>query len=250
MPQDPVFWLVAGFGVLIAGISKAGFGSGAAFAATAILALVVEPGLALGLMLPLLMIVDVAALRAYWGKWDWRVARRVCLGAVPGVALAALVFRLTDPNVFRFLIGAVALTFVAFQFARARGWVTVRPRPYPPAVGVATGGVAGFTSFVSHAGGPPVLVYMLSLGLPKTTFQATTVLIFWVINVLKAVPYLALGFLDAGSAWIVAALAPVALLGAWIGVRANRMVPEKMFFAVTYALLIGAGVKLIADALA
>ena len=53
---DLFFFLVAGPAVFFAGVSKAGFGSGAAFAAATILALVVEPGLALGVMLPLLML--------------------------------------------------------------------------------------------------------------------------------------------------------------------------------------------------
>ena len=68
------FFLVAGPAVIFAGISKSGFGSGAAFASASILALVVEPGLALGVMLPLLMLVDAATLRPYWGKWNLRAS--------------------------------------------------------------------------------------------------------------------------------------------------------------------------------
>ena len=67
----PSFFAIAGPAVLFAGISKGGFGSGAAFAAAAILAIVVEPGLALGVMLPLLMLIDLATLRPYWKKWSF-----------------------------------------------------------------------------------------------------------------------------------------------------------------------------------
>ena len=67
---DLWFFCVAGPAVIFAGISKGGFGSGAAFAAASVLALVIEPGLALGVMLPLLMLIDAFSLRPYWSKWS------------------------------------------------------------------------------------------------------------------------------------------------------------------------------------
>jgi len=86
---DLWFFLIAGPATIFAGISKGGFGSGAAFASASILALVVDPGLALGVMLPLLMLIDLALLRPYWRQWDWRLSRGLLLGGVPGVALGA-----------------------------------------------------------------------------------------------------------------------------------------------------------------
>ena len=59
MELDTTFFALAVPAVLFAGISKGGFGSGAAFAATPILALILEPAQAVGLMLPLLMLMDI-----------------------------------------------------------------------------------------------------------------------------------------------------------------------------------------------
>lgn len=249
MPLDPLFLVIAIPAVLFAGISKGGFGSGAAFASTPILALVLEPGLAVGLMLPLLMLIDVAALRAYWRQWDWRAARVLVLGSLPGMALGALLYARADADVFRLLIGLVALGFVASQLARARGLVPAPVRRMRDGVGYFWGGVTGLTSFVSHAGGPPVAVYLLSLGLGKTGFQATTVLVFWAINLLKVGPYVALGIFTFDSLAASALLAPVALLGAWIGVRAHRLVPERAYFLLAHTLLAVTGAKLVWDAL-
>ncbi len=111
MPEvlDLTFFAIAIPAVIFAGVSKGGFGSGAAFAATPLLALILEPGAAVGLMLPLLMLMDVTALRPYWGKWDGACARALILGALPGVALGALVYRMVSPDLFRLLIGLVAL---------------------------------------------------------------------------------------------------------------------------------------------
>lgn len=249
MLSDPLFYLVAIPAVIFAGISKGGFGSGAAFAATPILALMVDPGLALGIMLPLLMLVDAVTLRPYWKRWSWADARVLVIGSVPGVALGAWLYQIANADVFRFLIGAVSIGFVAYQLIGKRIGGGRAAKPFAPSVGVFTGTVAGFTSFVSHAGGPPVAIYLLARGLAKTTYQATTVLTFWAVNILKAVPYAFLGIFTLESLTVNLVLAPAALLGAWLGVVAHRLVPERVFFSITYALLLTTGSKLIFDAL-
>jgi hypothetical protein len=249
MVLDLTFFLLAVPAVIFAGISKGGFGSGAAFAATPILALVVDPRLALGFMLPLLMLIDVATLGPYWRKWSWPDAKLLVLGSLPGVALGVALYAVANADVFRFLIGAMALGFVLFQMGRARGLIRASERPAGTGAGLLAGLVAGFTSFVSHAGGPPVAMYLLSQRLSKTAFQATTVLVFWAVNITKAVPYAFLGIFTAETLWANVLLAPAALLGAWLGVKAHRIVPERIFFAITYVLLAMTGTKLIWDAL-
>lgn len=245
MSDSLAFWVLAPIAVLFAGVSKAGFGSGAAFASAAVLALIVPPAQALGLMLPLLMLVDLATLRPYWGKWRWQEAQVLILGGLPGVAGGVALFRFANDDVLRLLIGAVSLGFVIWQM-----WPRSRERrKMPVRAGLVAGAVAGFTSFVSHAGGPPAAVYLLSRGLGKTAYQATTVLVFWAINIMKFVPYAFLGVFTAESLRAGAVLAPFALLGAWGGVKLHHAVSERVFFALTYALLSITGVKLICDAL-
>ena len=246
---DLTFFLIAGPAVIFAGVSKGGFGSGAAFAAAGILALVVDPGLALGVMLPLLMLIDVATLRPYWRKWDRQASLLLIAGSVPGVALGAALYRVAEPDVFRVLIGVISLGFVGWQLAVRYNLVHAAAHVLHPAVGALTGLVAGFTSFVSHAGGPPAAVYLLSKRLGKTEFQATTVLVFFIVNIFKFILYAVLGMFSVQTGWANLVLAPFALFGAWLGVKAHRLVPERTFFALTYVLLTVTGVKLIWDGL-
>jgi uncharacterized membrane protein YfcA len=119
-------------------------------------------------MLPSLMLMDVVSLEPYWGKWLKKEALYLALG---GVA-----------------IGAIILLFVFWQFVQSRQWVRPAAKTLPEWVGLLSGG-AGFTSFVSHAGGPPAAIYLLSSRPSKTQYQATTVTVFWIINVAKAIPY-------------------------------------------------------------
>lgn len=250
MNFDVTFFALAIPAVIFAGISKGGFGSGAAFAATPILALVLPPEMAVGIMLPLLMLIDVATLKAYWGQWSTRHGMRLIWGSLPGVALGAAFWTAANPDLLKLFIGLIALGFVAFQLGRARGVIPMPRRPAGLGVGLVAGALAGFTSFISHAGGPPAAIYLLSRGLSKTEYQATTVLVFWIINIAKAVPYAGLGMFTGQSLLAGLYLAPAALLGAWLGVRAHRAIPERAYFAFTYILLTITGAKLVFDALA
>ncbi|MEM9967574.1 MAG: sulfite exporter TauE/SafE family protein [Pseudomonadota bacterium] len=247
---DFFFFCVAGPAVVFAGISKGGFGSGAAFASAAVLALVIEPGLALGVMLPLLMLIDIAALKPYWRKWSAPDVRLLLLGGVPGVLVGAAFYTVASPDLFRLLIGGVALGFVAWQIITRRGWLQSSQQKLPDAYGFILGTLAGFTTFISHAGGPPAAIFLLRRGLSKTQYQSTTVLLFWVLNIVKFVPYALLGMFTAQTLLANIVLAPFALLGTWIGVHAHRVVSERMFFGITYALLLLTGGKLIWDGLA
>ncbi|MFK7875994.1 MAG: sulfite exporter TauE/SafE family protein [Paracoccaceae bacterium] len=246
---DIWFFLIAGPATLFAGISKGGFGSGAAFAGASILALVLEPGLALGVMLPLLMLIDAASLKPYWRKWDAEACRMLVFGALPGVALGAWIFSLMDADAIRIMIGIVSLLFVVWQYLQRADQVPRARSDLPGWVGCTAGCAAGFSSFVSHAGGPLAAVYLLSKGLDKTTYQASTVLCFWVINIAKAVPYAFLGLFTFETLMANILLAPFALLGTWVGVRLHYHIPETWFFALTYVLLAVTGTKLLWDGL-
>jgi len=249
MHLDLYFFVFAIPAVVFAGMSKGGFGSVAAFAATPFLALILTPGQAVGLMLPLLMIMDVTAIKVYWRKWDWPIARTLILGAVPGILLGGAFYGFANPDVFRFLIGIVAIGFVIYQVAKSRGWVPTPKVKMGARGGMFWGGVAGFTSFISHAGGPPATVYLLSQKLEKTTFQATSVLVFWAINVLKFIPYFALGIFSPETFKADLFLIPAAVAGVFMGAYLHKMMPEKLFFGITYVFLVVTGGKLIFDAL-
>jgi uncharacterized membrane protein YfcA len=239
------FFSIAALAVVFAGISKGGFGSGAAFAAAAILATIIEPGQAIGIMLPLLMLMDVTSLKPYWKKWLNRESVILILGSLPGVALGAWLYSRTNADVFRILIGVIALGFVLWQLAQRTGVLKQAKHHMPDGAGLIAGALAGFTSFVSHAGGPPAAVYLLSKRPNKTEFQATTVIIFWAINLAKAVPYAFLGLFTLETLTLNVALAPFALIGVWIGVKAHHWVSDRLFFALTYALLTVTGLRLI-----
>lgn len=249
MTLDFTFFALAIPAVIFAGVSKGGFGSGGAFAATPLLALVMEPGQAIGLMLPLLILMDIGALKAFWKKWDVVATKALIKGSILGVLIGTFLYGYADPNVFKFLIGTVAIAFVIFQLAKARGLIPPAKKPMTERAGMVAGALAGFTSFISHAGGPPAAIYLLSRGMTKTSYQATTVIVFFVVNVIKVGPYYAIGLFSKETFQAILYLAPFAIIGVYLGVYFHGLIREKVFFGVTYVLLMVTGSKLIWDAL-
>ena len=239
------FFIISAAAVVFAGISKGGFGSGAAFVAAAILATIIDPGLAIGIMLPLLMLMDVASLKPYWRKWLKKESFYLVMGGLPGVAIGAYFYSIADADTIRILIGSISLLFILWQFSQNRKWLQSKDKALPAWAGLVSGVTAGFTSFISHAGGPPAAIYLLSSKASKTEYQATTVIVFWIINIAKALPYAFLGLFTLETFAIDLALAPFALFGVWVGVKGHHLIPERAFFSLTYILLFITGLRLI-----
>lgn len=239
-------WLLALLAVFLTGVSKGEFGGGLGFLATPLLALNMSPAAAAAIMLPVLILIDQVSVTNYWRKWSWPVVWPAIVAATVGIGIGALVFGSLSSNVIRFGLGVLALGFLAFQVAKRRGWTPdVRGSRWRRA-GI-WGGMAGFTSTISHAGGPPSTIYLLGEKLDKTTYQASSVAIFWAVNLIKLGPYAALGVLDFSSLHISVLLLPGAIAGVIAGIFLHRRIPEWLFFRAMAVLLGITGTKLIWD---
>jgi len=249
MISDPLFYLAAVPAVLIAGVSKGGFGAGLGVVAVPMMALVLPPVQVAAIMLPILCLMDLVGVWAYWKKWEGKVLLRLALAAVVGIGVGALTFHLMAPWTIRLLIGVIALGFTASYAVRRFAGNGVPQRRPGPASGWLWGAVSGFTSFTAHAGGPPVNVYLLPLGLPKTQYQATTVAFFLLVNYVKLIPYTGLGLFTAENLTTSAVLLPVAVVGIFAGIWLHNRVPTGLFYTACYVFLALTGVKLVYDGL-
>jgi uncharacterized membrane protein YfcA len=100
---------------------------------------------------------------------------------------------------------------------------------------------------MAHAGGPPLLVYLLPQRMEKTIFVGTSVVFFAIVNYLKLIPYGLLGQLSTNNLGLSLLFAPLAPLGIWLGLHLERRIPEKPFYRLSYAILFATGCKLIYD---
>lgn len=241
-------WLVAAFAVLITGISKSGLGGALGGLAVPFLSLWISPRDAAAVMLPILIAMDMVGIRAWSGKADWRDLKVLIPGAIVGIVLGTLAFGIMSDRLVKGIIGLIAVGFTLDRLLRHRGQATTEQRP-PRMFGWFSGVGAGFTSTLAHAGGPPVMIYLLSWRQPRETFVATTVFFFSVINLAKLPFYIALGLFSIDTLKMSAILLPLVPAGVWIGMRLLTRIPERPFYLFATAALGLSGVKLLWDGL-
>jgi uncharacterized membrane protein YfcA len=244
---DPWFYAAAIPAVLLVGISKGGFGSGAGIFATPLMALTIPIPQAAAIMLPILIVMDGVGLWAYRGKFSRENLRLILAGGVLGIGLGALTFRYLSDAWIRLALGAISVGFVLHYYGLRAG---ARPASPSRAKGFFWSTVAGFTSTISHAGGPPLSIYLLPLRLDKAILVGTTVIFFAVINLVKLVPYAWLDLFDPRNLSTSAALAPLAPVGIWTGYHLARRVNEVVFYRICYGLLFVVGLRLLWEGLA
>jgi uncharacterized membrane protein YfcA len=244
---DPWFYALAVPAVLITGLAKSGFASGFGSLATPMLALAVPAPQAAAVMLPLLIAMDATGLQQMWRYRDRALVRQLVPWGVLGIAIGTLLFGLLSDRAVSGLLGALTLLFLAQRLLwpiRAEG--TRPPRWAAPLCST----TSGFTSFVAHAGGPPLMAYVLPLKLAPVAASATMAVYFAVINLVKLMPFAALGLLDARNLATSLLLLPVAPLGVWLGVWLVRRTDPTWFYRLAYIGMGVAGVKLLWDGIA
>jgi len=243
--SDPIFYLAAVPAVTFLGLSKGGF-AGAGLLATPLLALTLPPLQAAAILLPILILQDIISVFVYRHDWDARILKVMLPGAIMGISAAwVLAAHVSDAHV-RLVVGIIALGFVLNQWVgRTR---TDLRRPMVPK-GVFWGGVSGFTSMLCQAGGPPFQVYVMPQQLAKLTFVGTMAVFFAALNLIKVVPYFALGqFSTAGPATSVA-LVPLAVAANFLGIWLVRVTPTALFYKLSYILVFVVSLALIHKAL-
>ncbi|MFN3722503.1 MAG: sulfite exporter TauE/SafE family protein [Paracoccaceae bacterium] len=240
------FWTAAVVASVLVGMSKGGLPA-VGMLAVPVLALVINPVAAAGLLLPVYVLSDIFGLYAYRHAFDRRVLAIVVPGMMAGVVFGWATAALVPAWAVTALVGAIGFAFALNILLRPKR--PAAPRPARVVPGLFWGSLSGFTSFVSHSGAPPYQVYTLPLGMTKTVFAGTSTIAFAIINAVKLVPYWHLGQLSATNIQVATVLMPVAALAVFVGVRLVQWLPEAAFFRfVTWALLV-LSVKLIWDGL-
>jgi uncharacterized membrane protein YfcA len=247
MITDPWFYACAVPAVLLVGLAKSGLAAGFGALAVPLMALSVPVPQAAAIMLPLLVIMDFMGLAALARHADRRLLRLLLPSGLVGIALGTASFGLLQASTVAGVVGAVTLVVLAIR--------TLFPpkadAPPPPRwLGGLLGLASGFTSFVAHAGGPPMGFYLLPQKLPPLVFAGTTGVFFTVINLSKWAPYAGLGLIDMRNMSTSAVLAPVAPLGVWIGLRLYKRVSPTLFYRIFIGGMLLAGCKLLWDGLA
>ena len=241
---DPFFYAVALPAVLLMGIGKSGFGSGIGSMAVPLMALAVTVPQAAAILMPALLLADLLGMAAFRKDFDKALLKFLIPFALLGTVIGTLLFKVLDSRMVAGIVGVFTLLFLAQRLL-----LPPKPDSPPPPkwLGALLTTTSGFTSFISHAGGPPVSAYVIPMRLPPVRYAATMAFLFFVVNLSKWIPYAWLGLIDVRNMATSLVLLPMVPLGVWLGVRIARRIDEKLFYRLLYGGMFLTGIKLVWD---
>lgn len=243
---DLWFYAVAIPAVLIVGISKGGFGAGLGVVAVPLMTLAVPAVQAAAILLPVLCLSDLFGVWAYRREWSRSELALLIPPALVGILIGTLTANYIHDREIRLIVGVIALVFT---FNYWRGGIRAREARPPSLVkGAFWSALAGYTSFVAHAGGPPLAVYLLPRRHSPAIYTGTTVIFFAIVNYIKLIPYAWLGQFSSENLWTALVLVPAAPVGTYIGVWLQRRLNPTWFYRLCYGITFLVGVKLLVDA--
>jgi uncharacterized membrane protein YfcA len=242
---DPYFIAICVIAVFLVALSKAGLLGSLGVVGVPLLTLVMPARDAAGMMLPVLLVMDVIAVWSYRKEFSGRILRIMLPGAAVGTLLGWALWSFVSDAIVLLFVGIITLLFILDAVLPIRK-VLVQANP-SKAWGVFWGAISGFTSFVSHTGGPPFQIYVLPQKLSPLVYSGTTALFFAIVNTAKLIPYFFLGQLSVHNLELSAALAPVAIVGVLVGVWLVRRISAKVFYQIAYVLVFCLSLKLIWD---
>ncbi|MBC7735215.1 MAG: sulfite exporter TauE/SafE family protein [Bacteriovorax sp.] len=246
---DPWFSAVAIPALLPMGLSKSGFDAGFGARAAPLRALAVPVPQAAAIMLPRWLVMDGFAVKALFLQRAPALIRLLLPAGLLGTVLGTLSFGVLAPEVVTGIVGALTLAFLAQRLLfRPRADSTLPPKW----LGIGLGIASGFTSFVAHAGSPPVSACVLPLRLAPITYTAAMATFFAAINLSNWPPDAWFGLIDVRNittSLVLVPLAPEAPVGVWVGVKRVPHIGPVPFYRGVHAGMFLTGAKLLWDGL-
>ncbi len=243
--SDPVFYVVGTIAVIIVGLGKGGF-TGLGLLSTPLLALYLPPVQAAAVMMPILVVQDVLSVWVFRKSFDKRSTVIIVTGGLAGVAVGWVLASAVPEAFVRLTMGLVAVVFVLLYWKRRHG-TAEHGKPAGIPGGLFWGAVAGYTSFVAHAGAPPVQVYLMPQRLPPQIYAGTSTMFFAAVNAFKFVAYIHLGQFTPTNIGLSAVMLPIAVASTFAGVWLVRRVDAARFYDLIYGLTLLIGLKLAYD---
>lgn len=208
---------------------------------------------AIAFILPLLCVMDVVALAFYRRHIMWKRIVPLLPGTLAGVVVGSVLFVSAESaplalseRALKLSIGLLGLLFVLYRAGQR--WILRRlgeaTRP-----GWKRGSVfgvgAGITSTLAHAAGPLMQMYLLPQQLPKLAFAATTAAFFFLLNLVKLVPFALYGRIAAENLRLACFVVPVIPIGVAAGYLLVRVLKPRHYVGFIYSILFVTSVMLI-----
>jgi hypothetical protein len=231
-------WQVLALCALLIGFSKTAIG-GMALIAVVLTSQVVATKDSTAVVLVMLLVGDLVATWTYRHDVDWRLIVRLIPPVLVGIGAGALFLNWVDGPTLKRTMGVIVLVLLVL------GLWPDKLAAHRPSVGMAYGGLAGFTTMVANGGGPPMNLYLLARKYDKLRFLGTTAWFFFAVNLIKVPFSIGNGILRADTALLGAVMAPLVLIGTWIGRSTIKRINQATFEKLVTAFVAIAAVYLL-----
>jgi uncharacterized membrane protein YfcA len=225
------------FGLLLGGFSKGALGLGLPLIAVPILSMFMPIPQALAILTVPVFLTNIwqamqggnlgAVIKRFWP---------MTIALVIGIGLGTQLLVRLDQKTLYLIMGTVVLIQPAVRLLKPNFVLSLSaPRWVGP--GMAAGG--GLLGGVSGFYGPPLMVYLAMLKLPKDLFTATIAMLFFVGGLSLAIFLAQLDVMNQSNLILSTAALIPAVLGIFIGQKIRARISQKQFErAITVAMLL------------
>ena len=242
------YWIVAALAAFLMGLSKGGVPM-IAILAVPLMSLFMDPALAAGLLLPIYIVADMYAIYLFRKAFSVRNLKILLPGAIVGILIGFAAVSYVPGDAGKLLVAGIGFYYLATALHKRLSKTPMPARNADVPRGLIWGTLAGLTSYISHAGGPPYQAYVLPQKLDKMVYLGTTAIFFSVVNLMKVPPFILAGQITWDSTAQALWIAPFALAGAWSGSKISRALPERIFFILIEVALALVSFKLLYEVL-
>lgn len=262
MELTTIQWLILNFTAFMYGFNKTGI-VGSAIICAPLMLLHFTAGQTLGIILPLLVIADIATIIYLRQSARWAHILKAMPWAIAGIVVGWLIARFAVGSaggevMLRKIIAGTLAFLVLFGF-----YLRMHPslvRNDAPADGTAGGehkGTAktwfaggmgilgGITTMLANNSGPAWVVYLMSLGLGIKEFLGTAAWLFFIQNVAKVPFGINLGFINYQTLVLNLYLLPALAVGLVVGALLVTRLSKSLFDNITQILALVGSIYLL-----
>jgi hypothetical protein len=229
-------WAVLALTGLFIGMAKTGlFGLGTIM--VPVMAYYFGGKLSTGIISPMLVFADLFGVFWYRQHSEWKHLAQLLPWSFAGILLGTLFGNQVDDEAFKLVMGLIVLLSVIIMVWRDYRQIAAIP-DYRWLAGL-MGLAAGFTTMVGNLAGAVTALYFLTMRLPKNNFIGTAAWFYLIVNLFKLPLHVfAWHTITTDSFVLNLAVFPVIAVGAFIGLKVTRYIPDESYRKFTIAITV------------
>lgn len=225
---SPLHWTVIMLCGMLIGMSKTGV-PGVSMIVVPALAFIFGARQSTGVLLPILMMADIFGVTYYRRHANWNHLVKIIPWAMVGLLIALWVGELVNDEQFKNLIAILVFLSIGLML-----WQDKRKNKhfFPDKwwFAASMGILGGFATMIGNVAGPVFAIYLLAMHLPKNSFIGTSAWFFMIVNFSKfPLQMFVWNNIDASSLAIDLLTLPAIALGAFIGIKVVKVIPEHTY---------------------